>query len=450
MKAPGKEDGAILLSILLLGIMLSLLGGVAMEFASTEIETMGRELKESAGRLLAESATEQAIAWLNHAGLPFHPNEQPLNTAMLTTDITYDSRRPEDDRLLNDTSTGVFRGLAEFGRVERIHLYAPSRPQGFCTVEVTAEAIGGVRRSAAVELGAIRLPSLRGAVHAGAGTQVDDGGLRMWAHWGPLRVAGDVRLGSSSEFPRKSATASVTGLGYADSPAAREDRWMEAWIGGKAEFQDLNAGLPSNVHPNQEPMPGLPADPWEYQKVKETALKFGRYYVPDREGRLHRDGNMDSALAQTPAQVFADRDAPRGLVFIDTLDQAPPSASNLPVLVLDAPYLEGIYYINAHVILRPEGPGKAIPALSPPTEGDNTASRVQVNIADVNVQGVLHVSGRLQVERQVRMFGAVIAEGGLNGAGLLEVWYDYDLGRGLFRGLPVVFPLPGTWREWSS
>jgi hypothetical protein len=43
-----------------------------------------------------------------------------------------------------------------------------------------------------------------------------------------------------------------------------------------------------------------------------------------------------------------------------------------------------------------------------------------------------------------------VAERGLVGSGLLEVWYDADLGRGLVRGLPMVFPVPGTWREWGS
>jgi hypothetical protein len=37
----------------------------------------------------------------------------------------------------------------------------------------------------------------------------------------------------------------------------------------------------------------------------------------------------------------------------------------------------------------------------------------------------------------------------LTGRGLLEVWYNYDLGRGLVQGLPVVFALSGSWREWG-
>jgi hypothetical protein len=27
----------------------------------------------------------------------------------------------------------------------------------------------------------------------------------------------------------------------------------------------------------------------------------------------------------------------------------------------------------------------------------------------------------------------------------LEVWYDADIGEGLYRGVPVVYKAPGTW-----
>jgi hypothetical protein len=43
-----------------------------------------------------------------------------------------------------------------------------------------------------------------------------------------------------------------------------------------------------------------------------------------------------------------------------------------------------------------------------------------------------------------------VAERGLTGGGILEVWYNHDLSRGLVQGLPVVFPLRGTWREGGN
>jgi hypothetical protein len=272
-----------------------------------------------------------------------------------------------------------------------------------------------------------------------------------------MLLAGDARLGRSDQFPRKSELAEVTGLGYGEPGAPQEDRWMEAWIGGTPQFEDADPSLPPilppNIHANQDPVPGLPPSPWHYLKFKEIAMRFGTYYVPDREGRLYQNGVADPALAQTPAEVFgsADAGAHKGLVFVDTLDQAPPSADNLATLVLDSAYMEGIFYVNAHVVLRPEGLGQAIPALSPPPEGHESVTlRVPVSIADVRIQGVLHAAGSLRVDSPTRVFGAVVAEGGLTGGGLLEVWYNDDLRRGLVQGLPTVFPIRGTWREWGN
>ena len=447
------EKGAVLLTALLLGVLLSLLGGVAINFAMTESEGARRQVKETSARLLAESGIEQVIAWLNHGQLPGYEEGDilPVFRGLVTSpDVMYDAVRAGDERFLNDRLTGVFRNLAELGRIEQIIVYASSRPEGLCTVQVMSQALGGVRRSASLELGATRIASLHAAIQAGGG-MLSDGTMtpRIWAHWGPVRMSGDARLGRSDQVPRKSASASVTGLGYADGGTFWEDRWVDVYVGGTAQFEDAGSGLPSNVHTNQNPAPGLPSDPWQYQKFKELAMKTGSYYVPDRSGRLYRNGVMDPAVAQTPDAVFGNEGFPQGLIFVDTLDQALPSANNLPTLVMTSPYMEGVFFINANVVLNPEGQGKAIPALSPPSDGTtNAVSRIPVTISDVTVQGVLHVTGTVSTDRNVRIFGSLSAERGLNGRGLLEVWYNYDLGRGLVQGLPVVFPLSGSWREW--
>ena len=147
--------------------------------------------------------------------------------------------------------------------------------------------------------------------------------LKIWAHWGAILLAGDPDLGSSTEFPRRFDHAPVTGFGYGESGGVLEDRWMEAWIGGTPRFDEAGAVVPSNVHSDQDPVPGLPQDPWSYQKFKDLAMRFGTYYVPDREGRLYRNGKMEPSLALTASEVFRSAAAgdDRGLIFVDTLDQ---------------------------------------------------------------------------------------------------------------------------------
>ena len=467
MKTIGSETGSVLVTAILVGLLLSMLGGVAMNLAVTETVAEGRHLAESASRMLAESGVEEVVAWFTHADVPAAfgsagmfatPGGEgslpsPCRGTAAAPDVDFNATRPENDRMLNDPRIGVFRALAEFGRILHVRLYGSAHPDGLCAIEMTSESQGGVRRTVALELGAIRIPPLRAALQAGLPAAPVGKSPRVLAHWGDILLAGDAWLGRSDQFPRKSDLAEVTGLGYDEPSAPQEDRWMEAWIGGTPQFEDPNPILPPNVHANQDPVPGLPPSPWQYQKFKELAMRFGTYYVPDRDGRLYRNGVMDPVLAQTPAEVFGSLGygAHKGLVFVDTLDQAPPSADNLATLVLGSTYMEGVFYVNAHVVLKPESMGQAIPALSPPSEGGrSTAARVPVSIADVNIQGVLHVTGSLHVENQTRVFGAVFAGGGLNGGGLLEVWYNHDLGRGLVQGLPVVFPIRGTWREWGS
>ncbi len=455
MKRHDAEAGGVLLGSLWVGLLLAMLGGVAMNLAVTETTASGRHVDERVGLLLAESGVEQVTAWLMHGALPLsdvHPMPVRFMGTAGAPDMEYDAARPDDDRMLNGTHADMDPTMADFGRITRARLYGPSTPEGFCTVEVAAESRRGVRRTVSVELGALRIPPLKAAVQAGLPVGAS-AFPKVLAHWGDLVMAGNAHLGRASEFPRKSTEAAVTGLGYGEHGALQEDRWVEAWVGGAPQFDEPRPIVPSNVHANQDPVPGLPPDPWQYRLFKEHARRFGTYYVPDHEGRLYKDGVMDPTAVLLPAEVFGSQNVgnQRGLVFIDTLDQEPPTETNLATLVLGSAYLEGTFYINAHVVLQPEGPGQTLPALSPPPQGPYAlALRVPVSIKDGTVFGVLHTAGTLRVEGQVRVFGSVVAERGLVGSGLLEVWYDADLGRGLVRGLPMVFPVPGTWREWGS
>lgn len=461
MKIHGGESGGVLIGALLVGLLLAMLGGVAMNLAMTETAASVRYVEEKNGLLLAESGVEQVVEWLTHGDLPSSggaPAPDRFTGTADRPDIELNAARPDDDRALNGISAGEHPALADLGRIVRVRLYGPGLPDGFCTVEVTAESRNGVRRTVALDLGALKVPPLPSAVLAGVSpAAMGETSVRSYpkvlAHWGDVHLAGDVRLGRANEFPRKSDRSPVTGMGYEEPGSPLEDRWMETWIGGTPRFDEAQAIVPPNVHANRDPVPGLPSSPWHYQTFKDHARRFGTYYVPDREGRLYKDGMMDLPMARTPAEVFGSKAAgdQRGLVFIDTLDQQPPAETNLPTLILNSAFMEGAFYVNAHVILRPDGQGETIPVLSPPTEtAPALVSRVPVTLTGVTIRGVLHVSGTLTVEGSSRVFGAVAAGRGLAGSGSLEVWYNADLGRGHVQGLPVVFPVRGTWREWEG
>ena len=412
MRRRQAEAGVALIGALWIGLLLAMLGGMAMSLAVTETTASSRYVDEKTAQLLAESGVEQVVAWITQGALPGPDNALSPDRCTGTPaapDVAYDAGRPEDERVLNNAGEpGALTGL---GRVTRARLYGPGHPDGYCALEVSAVARGGSRRTVSLELGVWRIPSLHAAVQADV-------------HSGERSVAG------GGPFPKVQTHLMQEG-------AHHRLHWGEQRV--------PDAPLP---HPQGDWVSNSPPGLWPYRTFKDYARRIGSYYVPDREGRLYRDGSMDPSHVLAPSRVFGSQEVgdQRGLVFIDTLDQRPPNETNQATLTLEAPYMEGTFYINAHVVLRPQGRGRTVQALAPPP----ASSPAPMSLPEVNLNGVLHTTGTLRVDRNVRVFGAVLAERGLAGEALLEVWYDADLGRGRVRGLPVVFPLRGTWREHDN
>ena len=104
--------------------------------------------------------------------------------------------------------------------------------------------------------------------------------------------------------------------------------------------------------------------------------------------------------------------------------------------------------MQGHIVLAPNGLGSSMQALSPPQDQGNNPGRTPVHLSGIHFNGVLYASGNITVSGKVRLYGAVVAGETITSSGsgsTLEVWYEHDLGQGLFRGLPVVYRAPGTW-----
>ena len=137
-----------------------------------------------------------------------------------------------------------------------------------------------------------------------------------------------------------------------------------------------------------------------------------------------------------------------GLLFIDTLDGEAPRSDNLGTLVLDADYVEAVLVVQGHVRVKPSGLGRSVPVLSPSPEGlTSLGSRIPVTLSGIHLNGILQAAGTITLENNARIYGAVMTAGTIvsGSTGLkLEVWYNADFGRGLFKGLPLVYRAPGT------
>jgi len=101
------------------------------------------------------------------------------------------------------------------------------------------------------------------------------------------------------------------------------------------------------------------------------------------------------------------------------------------------------------MVLRPRAVGKSVPVLSPSPPGTQSlGTRVPVQLSNIHVNGLLSAAGGIRIERSARLYGAMMAGQSVTSIGtgtVIEVWYNADLAQGLFRGLPVVYRVPGTW-----
>lgn len=478
-----RQQGIALLGAMVVALILSLLGATLLNLAGQETVSAGLAGQSVVAQQLADAASELVVAWFHSpettAGVsqfsPLHEKRnrdkdgapsffdpsgrsQFVGTAE-QPDLQLQAGNPSHNRLLNDPETGMFRTLTHLGQVEELKVYAPSKPGLLCTIDATVatNANPPVRQSILMQLGALELPPLRAAVQVGQhlGRFQPGSESPLSVHWGELKVGGDLVLTQVDEIPLRSALVPVTGQAY-EEMAQPEDRWMEGWIGGTVQVTQASAGqtpsFPANLHMVQNPIPGIRLDQWPYEDIKRVAKQFGRYFAIDQAGLLYPQGIVEPGRGISADEVFRSQGSgdQLGLIFVDTLDQTAPRPDNLGVVKLQVPYFEGMAVVQGHVVLAPpSGAGQSIRVLSPsPIDPDKDIGRLPVQLAGIHFNGVLHASGDITVAGRVRLYGAVAAGGTITSggsAGRLEVWYDHDLSRGLYRGLPVVYGAPGTW-----
>lgn len=488
MQSKDRQDerGMALLAALMMVFIFALLAMASLQFANQETVGAKAMQDDHTGRHAAEAAIQSVMNWFHHPGSLSHMPEAQLFSkrgvdahgrsaffdaqgvsqfkgTAAAPDILFDAGNPQHDQLMNDPQTGWFRSLRGLARILKLKVYGPVHPGLLCTVEVvTASGQGGTaRNTVAVEFGAYSIPPLTAPVQTAGirSTLQPEGVVPMLVHWGDLKADGDVLLLSEHDVPEKTNLASITGQSYQETDH-RQDRWFDLLVGGKVVFTRPVPGENDtplqNVYQGQEPMPGLKMDRWQYEMLKRLAKSFGTYYGIDHEGRLHPGGTVQPGQGLSPDDVLASLAVGehRGLVFIDTLDQQPPRLDNMGTLTLTGDYLEGLFVMNAHVLWHPKESVKGLPALSPPPDDKNVLGlRVPVQLAGINLRGVMYAAGNMTYCGRPRIYGGLLVDGLIticpNQDALMEVWYDFDLKDGLHRGVPVVYVAPGTWQNKS-
>ena len=476
----GDHGGHVLLAALLLVIMFTLLSLTLLHLVSQDSPGISAVREQAQAQHLAEGAADLIMSWFHQPSAaptsltgslmkrqdagegPSYFDAAGRSQFIGTSerpDILLDVSNSNDAGSLNGSISGFNGAMSELGRFDRLKIYAPTLPGLLGTVEVTASTKGRRPLSSTIklQLAALNIPAIRAAVQTGQGLGVTaaGGAPTILAHWGDIRVMGDMVVNRINDVVVKSASAAVTGQPY-ETLRVLEDRWIDYWIGGTVSLLSPpasgNVVFPANVYMHQQPTPGIRLDRWDYDLLKKTALRYGSYYRLDRDGKLHPLGESESDPGLLPADVLASSSTgqSRGLLFIDTIDGTAPRPDNLGTLVLDTDYVEGLLVVQGHVVLKPSGVGRNVTVLSPPPEGTSALSgRIPVTLSGIHLNGLLFAAGSITLEREARIYGALISAGTVtigNAAPLLEIWYNSDFGRGAFRGLPVVYRAPATWQ----
>ena len=473
------QHGHVLLAALMLILMLALLSLSLLHIVGQDAPGISAMREQTQAQHLAEGAVDLIVSWFHEpsaapellAGSLMKRQDAGDGPSFFDAagrsqfmgtgerpDVLLDASSDSDAWILNGSTGGFTGALSDIGRLDRLKIYAPAQPGLLGTVEVTASTKGRkpLASTIKVQLGALNIPPIRAAIQSGQGLGIIGAAAsKMLAHWGDVRVMGDLLVNDMHDLIVKSDGASVTGQSY-EALRIREDRWVDYWIGGSVALLSPSgsesAGVPANVHMHQQPTPGVRLDHWDYDLLKKTAQRHGIYYRLDREGRLHHLGSAESDPGLSSADALASSAVGRshGLVFIDTIDGEAPRADNLGTLILDTEYIEALLVVQGHVMLKPSGAGRTLPVLSPAPEATSSlSSRIPVTLSGIHLNGLLYAAGAITLERETRMYGALITAGTVatgSSAPLLEVWYNPDFGKGFFRGLPVVYRAPGTWQ----
>lgn len=470
------ERGTIAVYALAILAVMSILTGAWLRMVAAKVESASLDGRGARARLLADAGIERALAWfadpsslnaeidIRQAGTCRPPSDRGtvllkrcLGADGLPAFVGGDGSRQfvgtQDDpglRLFwNEAATALDppptvvrdpRHAPRRVQVE-VRLFAPRSPDAVTTVVSRATVDGA---SAAVRAEVAEGP-WRGFPHAVATRDLGANTIPIRVHWGDVAVDGSLDLAALRDrLPRRDPLASVSGWAYPNEPGS--DRWAGITAGGTIDGvpRDATGFAPPFAH-LRDNAPVAPIGTWPHRALKAFAKTHGTYFATRGTGLVYPDGG---GPGRSPSAAIAAHSGTGRLLFIDTLDGAPPREDNLDTLNLAVDHVDTVAYIGAHLRLSP-GAGRSVTLDAPPAPdaADGPPFAHGITVDAVHYRGALIVAGEVSTTGRVNLAGALAALRGVRDAGALEVWYDDALRRGYQSGFPPVVIKPGSRRS---
>lgn len=483
-----KEEGVALVIALLILVMLTVVGLVAIISSSTETAIAINAKGSTQALYMAESGVARVAEWFRlpdtftttshfHAPSPytwtgaatqFFLERQQQGSSYLNTSgvsqyhgntanpdllFTAPDNTAPDYALLNDPSSGFFKDIAAYGDITELMVYKPTSDSGnICTIRVTAQSKLGGSRTIEQELSPSPFAGLNSALESGLGASWNGNGQ---VHWGDVLVQGNASL-QLNHTPYNYQNGALT---------SNFDRWANIKISGTFSGQSAGTNTPYSTNCTANPDGGsypqvcrtslmqrqsVQIVKWAYQTMKDTAIAKGSYYVFD--GSNVRMGSPTGPVVDLNTLMTADKK----FVFIDTPNQKDPAAGGTPFTLSQSGnpggLIEGAFYVAGNLsfgglggaastnVQAPPNPDGCNTSLGPcPTAGERDSATIGLQI-----KGVLYATGTLDFTGNPGIFGAVVAESGFGNSGTPDIYYDWDTRTGRNIDIPTSKKI---WRE---
>lgn len=479
----GQEKGVALIIAMLVLVMLTLIGLAAIGTSTTEMSISANVKGSSQALYLAEAGINQVLYWFNNPdefdpgtaatingntvsspGTMVMPNDffrkrRNSGSGFIGTSESQfydvDNNGPGDTTnaatitsVLKDVGTSamritntnnyfsnLFSYLNDIGRITEITVYGPilqGANGNYATVRVTAQTNSGATRTIEQEIGPSFFITLQGSVESGAGASWNGNTI---AHWGSILVKDDVDRNNLNNIP---TTAS--------------DSYFSLKAEGSVTISGTTctSGSPCTDWPNYDLRAGesVTIDQWDKAKVKSYAQGEGSYYVYDcANDRVFKNavGSVGSSNDFGDFETFANGNSFE-LVYIDKGSSCV-AGDTITVAGGGGFYTEGVFYMDIGFNTQGLGTGTSSATLNSDSDSGNDVHNhgTAVDNINVNFNGVLYTTGALTGGGNAVVYGSVVALGGYQSGGTIDVYYNSDLATNPPFNIPVVSKM--TWRE---
>lgn len=430
-------------------MMLSLVTGLGLlsfHVSSTELLIANYSEYELASSYLAESGVDQVLAW---AAYPDRSPNPDFFRQLPTTpcSVNNSGSTPYDYRVDGSYFLNPhipFSEIGDMGKIVDIRFYRSLHPESICTLEIKSVSTKGSVKRVRVDISKNEMRPITAGVQGLGNPGVSS---PVWVHWGKIRYTGQAKLGTGDagivRIPEPIADPAsnppnampyVEGLG-------NQDHWLEI----RVEEEIFEPSYP-DVQTNLQEEVEVALDAIDLDDLKKTIMTYGNYYVVSCTGTLMQDGIEKGTFDD----IFHPASEEYKLAWID-VEPGGCSPSPDPVITLGGGTYKGYFYFSGDITIHGGESDQSVEASSPPWPTSD-APRRGVTLTNINMDGLLYVQGKIDLQGPFSVYGAVFSERGFTGddATRLEVWYNQSFESGAYSGLPPIVLLKGTWKMISN